>query len=460
MKKLLIPFIFIFFCFSFNLSLRAQEISLETFAGGFSFPLDLQNAGDDRLFVVEKGGVIKILDLNGNTNATPFLDIQSLVSTNSERGLLGLAFHPDYETNGFFFVHYSDTAGDTQISRYSVSSSNPDVADPNSGLPILNVAQPASNHNGGSIAFGPEDGFLYIALGDGGGGGDTDNNAQNLGLLLGKLLRIDIDNPSGGNNYGIPADNPFIGSTTSRDEIWALGLRNPFRFSIDATTNNIWIGDVGQNAKEEVNRASLTEAGLNYGWRCYEGNSPFNTANCPPMNELTFPVFDYNWSAGGSVVGGYVYRGSIYQDLQNVYIFADIDGMISTIDGNDAYINQGNFPGTWVAFGEDINKELYIVNLNGSISKVKGEVILEVNDNETATVSIYPNPANNKVTINVSNDIMERITISDIKGSVLFSETVQTSQKEISIEDFASGIYFLNIKTQSGNVIVKKLIVQ
>lgn len=442
-----------------SFALQAQEIVLEPFANGFSSPLDLQNAGDDRLFVVEQSGVIKILDLDGNTNSTPFLNIQSSVSSGGERGLLGLAFHPNYDTNGFFYVHYSDNSGDSQISRFSVSAGNPDVADPNSEQDILTIPQPFSNHNGGSIAFGPVDGYLYIGLGDGGGGGDTDNNAQNPTLLIGKLLRIDIDNPSGGNNYGIPADNPFISDTGTRDEIWATGLRNPFRFAMDAATNNIWIGDVGQNAKEEVNRASLTEAGLNYGWRCYEGNSPFNTGGCPNMSELTFPVLDYNWNGGGSVIGGYVYRGSIYTDLQGIYIFADIDGMIGTIDGSDTFINQGNFPGTWVAFGEDINKELYVVNLGGTISKVQGEA-LGVSDNELITTLIYPNPAKNIVTIEVPQEVISSIQISDIKGSILASEVVNKSKKALSISHLSSGMYFVNITTQSGNTAVKKLVVR
>ena len=344
MKNILL-LISAFFC----LNAFSQTIELEDFADGFSSPLGLKNAGDERLFVVEQGGVIKIVDLNGVVNTTPFLDIQSIVNAGGERGLLGLAFHPGYQTNGRFFVHYSNNSGDTQISEFSVSASNPDIADPNSEVMLLTVSQPFSNHNGGTIAFGPQDGYLYIGLGDGGGGGDTNNNAQNPTLLIGKLLRIDIDSQSGGNNYGIPSDNPFIGDPNTRDEIWATGLRNPFRFTMDPETNSIWIGDVGQNAREEVNRASLNQAGLNYGWRCYEGNAPFNTSGCPDESELTFPVFDYSWNGGGSVIGGYVYRGDLYADLQDVYVFGDIDGMISTLDIDDNYINQGQFPGTWVA---------------------------------------------------------------------------------------------------------------
>ncbi|MDB4121951.1 PQQ-dependent sugar dehydrogenase [Flavobacteriaceae bacterium] len=454
MKNILL-LISAFFC----LNAFSQTIELEDFADGFSSPLALKNAGDERLFVVEQGGVIKIVDLNGTVNTTPFLDIQSIVNAGGERGLLGLAFHPEYQANGRFFVHYSNSSGDTQISEFSVSTSNPDIANPNSEVMLLTVSQPFSNHNGGTIAFGPQDGYLYIGLGDGGGGGDTDNNAQNPTLLIGKLLRIDIDTQSDGNNYGIPSDNPFIGDPNTRDEIWALGLRNPFRFTMDPETNSIWIGDVGQNAREEVNRASLSLAGLNYGWRCYEGNTPFNTSGCPDESELTFPVFDYSWNGGGSVIGGYVYRGDLYADLQDVYVFGDIDGMISTLDIDDNYINQGQFPGTWVAFGQDINKELYSVNLGGSIFKIAGGV-LSVDENQGANAIIYPNPATNIVSIKLQTQVMEHLKISDVKGSIIYTETLQSNQKQLNTSSFAKGMYFITITTKLGAKFVKKLMIK
>lgn len=454
MKNILL-LISAFFC----LNAFSQTIELEDFADGFSSPLGLKNAGDERLFVVEQGGVIKIVDVNGVVNSTPFLDIQSIVNAGGERGLLGLAFHPGYQTNGRFFVHYSNSSGDTQISEFSVSASNPDIADPNSEVMLLTVSQPFSNHNGGTIAFGPQDGYLYIGLGDGGGGGDTNNNAQNPTLLIGKLLRIDIDSQSGGNNYGIPSDNPFISDPNTRDEIWATGLRNPFRFTMDPETNSIWIGDVGQNAREEVNRASLNQAGLNYGWRCYEGNAPYNTSGCPDESELTFPVFDYSWNGGGSVIGGYVYRGDLYADLQDVYVFGDIDGMISTLDIDDNYINQGQFPGTWVAFGQDVNKELYAVNLGGSIFKIAGGV-LSVDENQGANAIIYPNPATDIVSIKMQTQQMEHLKISDIKGSILYAETLQSNQKQLNTSSFAKGMYFITITTKQGAKFVKKLMIK
>ena len=447
-------------CALFCLNTISQTIELEDFADGFSSPLALKNAGDERLFVVEQGGVIKIVDANGLVNSTPFLDIQSIVNAGGERGLLGLAFHPEYQTNGRFFVHYSNSGGDTQISEFSVSPSNPDIANPNSEVMLLTVSQPFTNHNGGTIAFGPQDGYLYIGLGDGGGGGDTNNNAQNPTLLIGKLLRIDIDSQSGGNNYGIPPDNPFISDPNTRDEIWATGLRNPFRFTMDPETNSIWIGDVGQNAREEVNRASLSQAGLNYGWRCYEGNAPYNTSGCPDESELTFPVLDYSWNGGGSVIGGYVYRGEGWSDLYDQYIFADIDGMISTLNTvNLNYVNQGQFPGTWVAFGEDINRELYIVNLGGSISKIVG-VGLNILEYQNNNVLVYPNPATDIVSIKMQTQVMEHLKISDVKGSIVYTETLQSKQKQLNTSSFAKGMYFITITTKNGAVAVKKLMIQ
>jgi glucose/arabinose dehydrogenase len=442
--------ILLLICAFFCLNAFSQTIELTDFADGFSSPLALKNAGDERLFVVEQGGVIKIVDVNGVVNSNPFLDIQSIVNAGGERGLLGLAFHPGYQTNGRFFVHYSNNSGDTQISEFSVSASNPDIADPNSEVMLLTVSQPFSNHNGGTIAFGPQDGYLYIGLGDGGGGGDTNNNAQNPTLLIGKLLRIDIDIQSGGNNYGIPSDNPFISDPNTRDEIWATGLRNPFRFTMDPETNSIWIGDVGQNAREEVNRASLSQAGLNYGWRCYEGNAPFNTSGCPDESELTFPIFDYNWNGGGSVIGGYVYRGDLYSDLQDVYVFGDIDGMISTLDIDNNYINQGQFPGTWVGFGKDINKELYAINLGGSIFKIVGGV-LSVDENQGADAIIYPNPATNIVSIKLQTQVMEHLKISDVKGTIIYTETLQSNQKKAKHFKFCQRDVFYNYNDQTGS---------
>ena len=438
-------------------ALFSQTITLEVFASGFSSPVDIKHAGDDRLFVVEQDGLIKILNADGTTNTTPFLNISGDVSGGSEQGLLGLAFHPDYATNGYFFVHYTDNGGDTQVSRFSVSTADPDIADPGSEFPIIDYTQPFSNHNGGSLNFGP-DGFLYIGSGDGGSGGDPGNRAQNTTLLLGKLLRIDVDNPSGGNNYGIPLDNPFEGSSSEAQEIWAYGLRNPWKFTFDRDTGDVWIADVGQNAIEEMNKAGGTEAGLNYGWRCYEGSNTFNTANCPDPSELTFPIAEYTHAFGFSITGGYVYRGSVYNNISGYYFAADFgSGLIATVSPTDDYNNLGTFGGNWSTFGEDVTGELYIANYNGQISKIKGE-ILSTDDFDAIDVIMYPNPANDRVTVQMGQGNIDSISIMDLKGSVLYSEeNLSTNSKEIDVEALSQGMYLVRIKSVNGTAI-KKLI--
>ncbi|PVW16517.1 PQQ-dependent sugar dehydrogenase [Marixanthomonas spongiae] len=440
---------------------NAQNIDINLVKEGFNNPVNLQNAGDDRLFVVEQNGVIKILNADGTVNATPFLDISTQVSCCNERGLLGLAFHPDYATNGYFFVNYTNTNGNTQVSRFSVSGSNANVADPNSELAIIGYNQPNGNHNGGCLAFGP-DGYLYIASGDGGGSGDTDNNAQNLLKLLGKILRIDIDNTSGGNNYAIPPGNPFIGNPDALDEIWAYGVRNPWKFSFDFTEGTIWIADVGQNQIEEVNKQPATAAGLNYGWRCYEGSDPFNTNNCPPQGDLVFPVAEYNHSVGSSVTGGYVYRGSEFPNLQGIYVFADfISGFLATVDENNNYVNYGDFGGNWSSFGEGVDKTLYAVNYSGSIYKVI-DTDLGVSENENAiSVKLYPNPANGEITVSLSKGNIHSVEIFDTKGSLLVKkEGLNGSETKITTSSFKSGIYFIKITDSSRSIQNKRFIIK
>ena len=226
-------------CFMCLTVCNAQDLELQLFASGLDRPVNLKHAGDDRLFAAEQDGIIKIINANGTVNSTPFLDIELRVgSSGTEQGLLGLAFHPDYDINGYFFVNYTDTSGDTVISRFSRDGSNPDLADPNSELIVLTYSQPFSNHNGGELQFGP-DGYLYISSGDGGSGGDPQDNGQDLGTLLGKILRIDVNNSTMANPYVIPADNPFVGTAGARGEIWAYGLRNPWKFSFDSLNNDL-----------------------------------------------------------------------------------------------------------------------------------------------------------------------------------------------------------------------------
>ena len=375
-KTMRFPLLLVFAFFGAVLSAQ-PALELELFASGFTLPVDIAHAGDGRLFIVEKPGRIRIIDSNGDVLGAAFLDIGARVNSQaSERGLLGLAFHPDYASNGYFFVNYTNSGGDTRISRFSVTAGNPNQADPNSELILLQVDQPFANHNAGDLNFGP-DGYLYFGLGDGGSANDPGNRAQNRQTLLGKMLRIDVDN---GNPYSIPADNPFASDDFTLDEIWAVGLRNPWRFSFDRLTGAIWIADVGQDTWEEVNyQAPGSAGGQNYGWRCYEGEQAFNLSGCAAQSEYAFPVATYrnNSSTGCSITGGYVYRGAQYPDMYGYYLYADYctgrfwslapDGQGGWQNANLANLNNTQF----VTFGEDSEGELYVAAISdGDIYRV------------------------------------------------------------------------------------------
>ena len=363
----------------FEVEMPPTSLGLQTVATGLSFPVFLTTPlGDNnRLFIVEKGGRIRIIK-NGTLLGTPFLDISSLVSTGGEQGLLGLAFDPNYSTNGRFYVSYTDASGDSQIARYLVSS-NPDIAQttPSSILVLLSIDQPFANHNGGDIAFGP-DGYLYIAMGDGGSGNDPQNNGQDLTDLLGSLLRIDVS-PAG--NYAVPSDNPFVNQPPARGELWDYGLRNPWRFSFDRQTGDLYIADVGQNAREEVNVSPASTGGgkgLNYGWRIMEGKicTPSINPNCS-MTGLTLPVLDYTHSDGCSVTGGYVYRGSAIPGLQGTYFYSDYcSGWIRSFryqNGQATAQTQWSLlspGGNVTSFGEDNLGEIYILTAQGGIYRI------------------------------------------------------------------------------------------
>lgn len=353
------------------------DLSLELVVQGLSQPAAIRHAGDERLFIVERAGRIRILDGDGQLSPTPFLNIDPRVSpATGERGLLGLAFHPNYAANGYFFVNYINNNGNTHISRFQVSSGNPDQADPDSELVLMAINQPYGNHNGGDIHFGP-DGYLYIGMGDGGSGGDPQNFSQNRTSLLGKMLRIDVDN---GSPYSIPEDNPFAMDDFTLDEIWAIGLRNPWRFSFDRETGDMWMGDVGQNAWEEVSfQPANSSGGENYGWRCYEGFQPFNTNGCGPASEYTDPVYVYSTGSaeGCSITGGFVYRGSAYPSLYGRYIYSDFcSGRIWSLqrgpagDWENVLLHNGP-SGQYATFGEDQDGELYIAELgNGRVHRL------------------------------------------------------------------------------------------
>jgi glucose/arabinose dehydrogenase len=342
----------------------------------FSNPVGLYLAtdGTNRLFVVEQEGSIRVFENNPNVSATQvFLDIRDLVLFGGEQGLLGLAFHPNITQNSYFYVDYvADNPRRTVIARYSVSADNLNQANRSSELVLLEVDQPFANHNGGQIAFGP-DGYLYIALGDGGSGGDPQGNGQNRATLLGKILRIDVDSSSVDLNYGIPADNPFVGNTEGfREEIYAYGLRNPWRFSFDSATGRLWVADVGQNRMEEID---IVEKGKNYGWNIMEGSLCYSPSEDCNQTGLELPVWEYGHDLGISVTGGFVYHGSLMPNLRGMYICGDYgSGRIWAIDyksGNytaDRELVDSNL--NISSFGLDQQNELYICDYNGKIYKL------------------------------------------------------------------------------------------
>ncbi|WP_442498030.1 PQQ-dependent sugar dehydrogenase [Methylobacter sp. sgz302048] len=365
------------------------SVMLAQVASGIGSTTDIQNArdGSGRLFFVQQTGQIMVWK---NDVETEFLNISSLVLAGGEQGLLGLAFHPDYRNNGFFYVNYTRRPdGATVVARYSRSANDPDAAEPRSAAVLLTIAQPYANHNGGAVRFGP-DGYLYIGMGDGGSGNDPQNHAQNLTSLLGKILRIDVNTTAGSLPYGIPPDNPLVRSPQPgvRAEIWAYGLRNPWRFSFDRGTGDLFIGDVGQSSREEIDfvRAG-TAGGMNFGWRVMEGTQCTNLPGDPPCNDPRFtftrPIVDYDHGQGCSVTGGYLYRGRAVPELisassseegqlfKGVYVFGDLcSGTIWRISATAAggvsksvLFDSGL---SITTFGEDENGEIYVADATAS----------------------------------------------------------------------------------------------
>jgi len=433
----------------------AQTIALQQFASGFSAITEIAHAGTNRMYVVEKGGRIKILEANGTISATPFLNISSIISTTGERGLLGLAFHPQYATNGYFYVYYTNTAGNIVVARYSRNTTNPDVADAASGLVLLTIPHPVnSNHNGGCIHFGP-DGYLYISTGDGGGGGDPNGNAQNTAVLLGKMLRIDINiGSSTDTNYFIPPTNPFIIAGGSQ-EIWGYGLRNAWKFSFNRLNGDMWIADVGQGVIEEINKVSATSTGLNFGWRCYEGNAPFNTqpsSNCPAISTLTFPVAQYDHTNNAcSITGGYVYTGATYTNLQNKYLFADycnnrIGWVNSTTPGTITWTE--SFSGNFTTFAENADGELFIAGgSNGIVYRIT-DATAGATPFSKAGITLYPNPANKEVFVSLKNTAQTATaTLYDLNGKRLIQQHLTLQDNRIDTSALQAGIYMLEVNT-------------
>jgi glucose/arabinose dehydrogenase len=347
-----------------------MQLAVEVIASGLKSPVHLSAPKHDRrLFVVEQDGVIRII-ADGLLLKTPFLDIRNRVGSGGERGLLSIAFHPDYTDNGLFYVNYTDKNADTRVERYTVTV-NPNLAEPNSAKLILTVEQPFGNHNGGLIVFGP-DGMLYIGMGDGGSGGDPQRNGQNRNTLLGALLRINVDN---GDPYAVPTDNPFVSDPGARGEIWAYGLRNPWRFAFDRQAGTLYIADVGQNRWEEVNAVSAAIGGLNYGWNIMEGAHCYPTDPCDNTG-LIRPAIEYGHADGCSVIGGHVYRGASIPAIRGHYFYSDFcEGFLRSFrfaDGvatDERQWDVGDL-GKVMSFGEDDQSEIYILSKNGRVYRL------------------------------------------------------------------------------------------
>jgi glucose/arabinose dehydrogenase len=349
---------------------NAITVSLRQVVGTYTQPVLVTSARDAsrRVFVVEQGGKVRIIK-SGTVLATPFMDLSSIVSKGGERGLLGLAFHPSFKTNGKVYVNYTNLSGNTVIAEYRVTT-NANRVTASTARRLLTIAQPFANHNGGGIAFGP-DGYLYIGMGDGGDAGDPGNRAQSLSYLLGKMLRINVNGRTTTRGYLIPASNPYVGKT-GLDEIWSRGLRNPWRWSFDRLNGDLWIGDVGQDQYEEIDRSTAASGrgrGVNYGWRVMEGRHCYNASTCSTAGK-TMPIVEYNHSFGCSVTGGYVYRGVAFPVLTGGYFFGDYcSGTIWAISSTAAS------PATRVvvlesglnisSFGQDDSGELYVVDHSG-----------------------------------------------------------------------------------------------
>jgi glucose/arabinose dehydrogenase len=461
MKKILLFVSLFFISITF-----AQTIGLQTFATGFtSFTEVTHPPSDGRFFVVQQGGLIKIVNSDGTVNATPFLTLTTAtITTGGERGLLGLAFHPNYASNGYFYIDYTNTSGNTVIARYNVSTTDANIADASSGTILLTVTQPFANHNGGSLKF-DHDGYLYIGMGDGGSGGDPGNRAQNITENLGKMLRIDVDSAS---PYGIPPTNPYVG-IAGNDEIWSIGMRNPWKFSFNRLNGDLWIADVGQNAVEEVDKiTSPLTPGLNFGWRCYEGNTTYDTSSgtCLPYASTVAPFAQYTHAAtsGCSITGGYFYTGNTYANFQNKYFFADYcNNKIGTINTAGVITwTPALTGGAFTTFGEDSNGELYIAsNGSGTLYKII-DTSLGLNDFNKNGLSFYPNPAKTEIFIkNSTNSTLTTLKIVDLTGKLVLSKAMDTTESSaVNIATLAAGLYLIAIEDTIGNQYQSKLIIE
>ncbi len=454
----------------------AAQITLQTAfpSVSFSSPIELVSAPGDssRIYVAEQGGRILTLDTDSATpTATTYLNVSTRLTSGGERGLLGMAFHPEYETNGYVYLHYSGSGdGRTVLARYTRSAANPLTADLASEVVLLTVPQPFSNHNGGKLAFGP-DSLLYLSLGDGGSGGDPGNRAQNRTTLLGKILRIDTDTTgAAGRPYSIPEDNPYAGNTEGfREEIYAYGIRNAWKFGFDRETGVLWAGDVGQGTWEEV---SQIENGGNYGWRIMEGAHCYSPSSGCDQTGLELPVYEYNHSGGRcSITGGTVYRGTANPALIGDYLYADYcDGVVSALSPspvsgglvNRTLVNAGFGV---IGFGEDAYGEMYVLTQSSgatSVRRIVQQGVATEGTPEAARVAIRlagPQPFTDATTVSVTADGRARVTLVDALGrivSVLHDGPV-TSSARLAVDGraLAPGVYVVRVEAEGGSAALR-----
>jgi len=458
MKKIIFLVFVTFFSRSF-----AQDIAISSFASGFNTPVEIANAGDNRLFVVELTGSIKLVNADGTVNPENFLTMPpNTVLTGAERGFLGLAFHPQYATNGYFFVYYTRVPdGNIIVERRKVNPENPNIALDGDVLQILSISHPESAHNGGTLRFGP-DGYLYIGIGD---GWEPSTNAQDINVNLGKILRIDVNNSTESQPYSIPPGNPYVG-VEGNDEIWALGLRNPWKYSFDRNTGDLWIADVGANAFEEINHVPSTQAGVNYGWICYEANSVVFECG-QPVENYTFPMTSYAHVPNRcSIIGGYVYTGSEFPNLQNKYFFTDLcTNAVLFADVNTGEISSSAiFPGEDILYfttlGQDVNGELYIASsFTGVVYKIVDLSLSRKGFSQT-TAAIVPNPAAKDFHLKMGRaEFPLRVNIIDATGKELMKTQIASESAPVNIEQLQSGIYIVNVTDHSGATTTTKLAV-
>ncbi len=468
---------FLFLCF-FGKGMAQPELQFKQIAQGLESPLDIKNAGDgsNRLFIVQQTGQIRIYK-NGALLPTPFIDLASVVtSSGGEQGLLGLAFPPKYKQHRFFFVYYTNKSGDITIARYRAYASNPNVANPASGVILLSLPKPGgfTNHNGGGMQFG-KDGYLYVTLGDGGSGGDPFGNAQNGQVLFGKMLRLDVAVPNAP-YYKIPPTNPYVNDPNIRDEIWAMGLRNAWRWSFDRLTGDTWIGDVGQDKIEEIDfRPKALAKGSNYGWRCYEGNATYNTTGCLDTSNYVFPIFTYNHnftSGGYAVIGGYVYRGDSFPALKGYYICADdviSNAWLIKSNGSGGWTTtrQGNgIPEGLAGFGEDEQGELYAASVNGGVYMVRDKNAVKGAAEDHVVVAgnnskVYPTVVSNGLVNLDLKDAFRFVRVIDMNGTERLRKDISSTKgtMQLRLPELENGTYVLQLvgeKIETFRIVVSK----